>query len=430
MALALWLLGLAGSRSRRHEYDRMRELLRSHHPFLDFLKRLDKLVSKRCRKGLISNLIVRGLFSNGRKREDFEAREGFYPPRCVSIAPTSRCNLKCPHCSSGGQEREDLPRDVLLRVIREARDEMGVHFFILTGGEPFCYGGLLETIESFPDCYFQVFTNGTLLDDGKVTRLAKSGNAIIMLSIEGTEVETDLRRKRGTFRTVEESMRLLAGAGVLFGYSVMATSGNCDYITSEEFVEWAIGRGCLLGYYFHYMPVGGDPDISLMPSPEQRDMCRKRVYRLRNSKPIILIDVINDGPLTGGCTSSGRHYVHILSSGDVTPCVYSNFSTSNVKNVSLTEALGSPFLSTLRLVIPFEGNALRCCFLLDRPGFYFRVLDRFGPVSRITGEKERLKEIEPQLRAYAARMKELYDEAWSRGEWESLICSVDWVIGR
>jgi MoaA/NifB/PqqE/SkfB family radical SAM enzyme len=430
MALVLWLLAHAGFRSRRHEYDRLRELLRSNHPFLDFLKRLNGLVSRRCRKRLISNLVVRGLFLNGQKRAVFKAREGFYPPRCVSIAPTSRCNLRCRHCSSNGQAGEDLPPDVMLRVMKEAHDEMGVHFFILTGGEPFLYAGLFETIERFPDSYFQIFTNGTMLDGENAKRLARAGNAIVMLSIEGTESETDLRRRRGTFRAVEESMDLLAGAGVPFGYGVMATSGNCDYITSEEFVEWALGRGCLVGYYFHYMPVGSDSDPSLMPSPEQRDRCRKNVYRLRNSKPILLIDVINDGPLTGGCTSSGRHYVHILSGGDVTPCVYSNFSTSNVKDVSLTEALKSPFLSTLRRAIPFEGNALRCCFLLDRPGFYFRVLERFDPVSRIAGEKERLRELEPELRIYAARMKELYDEAWRRGEWESLIGSVDWVIGR
>jgi MoaA/NifB/PqqE/SkfB family radical SAM enzyme len=392
--------------------------------------RLNTLVSPRCRDRLISNLVVRGLFHNTGQRRAFAARHRFHPPRCVSFAPTSRCNLRCDHCSSDGQEGEDLPRDVMMRIMREARDGMGVHFFILTGGEPFVYPGLIDTIEAFPDCYFQIFSNGTLLDDENVARLARAGNAIIMLSIEGTEAETDLRRRRGTFRAVDESMDLLAGAGIPFGYGVMTTSRNCDYVTSEEFVEWAIRRGCLVGYYFHYMPVGKDPDISLMPSPEQRDACRRHVYRLRNSKPILLIDVINDGPLTGGCTSSGRHYVHILSSGDVTPCVYCNFSTDNVKEVSLREALESPFLSTLRRAIPFEGNALRCCFLLDRPGFYFRVLDRFEPVPRITGEKERLRELEPELRIYAARMKELYDEAWRTGAWESLIHSVDWVIER
>jgi hypothetical protein len=139
--------------------------------------------------------------------------------------------------------------------------------------------------------------------------------------------------------------------------------------------------------------------------------------------------VVNDGPLTGGCTSSGRYYVHILPSGDVTPCVYSNFSTVNINKMSLTEALGSPFLSKLRRAIPFEGNALRCCLLLDRPGFYLKTLDLFHPRSSIPGEAERLRELKPELTAYAGRMKEIYDRAWEQGDWESVIRSLRWKIG-
>ncbi|UCF04122.1 MAG: radical SAM protein [bacterium] len=366
---------------------------------------------------------------NREKRKEFKEKEGFFPPFCVSFAPTSRCNLSCDHCSSSGLEIEDIDPGLMMRVMREARDDMGVHFFVMTGGEPFVYEKLFTVIESFPDCYFQIFTNGTLLTEDTVRRLEKVGNALIMLSLEGLKEPTDLRRNKGTFDAVENAMQRLKAAGVPFGFSVMMTSENCESITSEEFIDWSMEQGCLVGYIFHYMPIGSDSDFSLLPKPQQRDYSRKMVYRWRNEKPIFLIDLINDGPLTGGCTSSGRHYLHILSTGDVVPCVYCNFSTQNIKEVTLAEALKSPYLSTLRKAIPFEGNALRPCFLLDRPAFYFRMLELFHPHSCVPGEAERIKALKPKLKSYANQVKEIYNEAWEKGEWESVIRSVNWCIG-
>lgn len=431
MGSILLLLELAGGGSTawRENMGKMRALVRSGHPFVAFLHRLETDLAPRCRKRLVANLLVRGLLANGRQRDAFRKREGFLPPYAVSIAPTARCNLNCPHCSAAGQPGGDLDPAVMLRVMREARDEMGVHFFILTGGEPFVYRDIFPAIERFPDCYFQIFTNGTLLDEATVARLADCGNALPMLSVEGDEAATDRRRREGVYGAVEDAMERLSTAGVPFGYSVMETRDNVETVTSEAFIDWALERGCLLGYYFHYMPVGPDPDIALMPTPRQRDLSRRNVYRRRNERPIFLIDALNDGPLTGGCTSAGRHYVHILSSGDVTPCVYSNFSTHNVRDGSLTEALRGDYLSTLRRAIPFEGNTLRPCLLLDRPRFFFRTLERFSPRSCIPGEEENLKRYAPELKRYAEEIREIYDAAWERGEWESVVRSIRWRIG-
>ncbi len=429
MALSLIRLSGSGSSRRREKVAGLREIVRSGHPFVRFLHRLESDLSPRCRRKLLSNLIVRGLLQNGSRREVFREREGFLPPYAVSMAPTSRCNLSCPNCSSAGQPPRDLDASVMIRVMNEARDEMGVHFFILTGGEPFCHPDLLDVVESFPDCYFQIFTNGTLLGDETARRLADLGNALPMLSVDGFEEATERRRSGGAFRSVADAMRRLKRAGVPFGYSVMETSQNLETVTSDEFVDWALGMGCLVGYYFHYMLVGRDPDVTLFPTPRQRDLSRRNVYRQRNEKPIFLIDALNDGPLTGGCTSAGKYYIHILASGDVTPCVYSNFSEHSVGEVSLTEALRGEYISALRRAIPFEGNALRPCFLLDRPRFFFRALERFGPKSCISGEKENLLSIGGFLDRYSREMREIYDGAWERGEWESVVRPIRWRIG-
>lgn len=402
--------------------------LEANHPFTRFLKRLNGEISPRCRRKLLSNLVVRSWLANRPARRRFFGREGFYPPYAVSIAPTSRCNLACGHCSSSGQNGGEIDPGLLRTLLTEARDDMGVHFFIVTGGEPFMYPHLLDVMEEFGDCYFQVFTNGTLLGDDTVASLARLGNALIMLSLEGFEQSTDARRRGGVFRSAVEAMRRLHEAGLPYGFSVMTTRHNTDTVTGEAFADWAIARGCLLGYYFNYMPVGADPDMSLLPTPAQRDRSRRNVYRLRSRKPIFLVDVHNDGPVTGGCTGAGRHYIHILSSGDVVPCTYCNFSPANIKNSTLTEALASPYLEAFRRAIPFEGNTLRCCILLDRPRFFFRTLELFRPKPCIPGEEEELRRHEEELIDYARRVKTIYDEAWIENDWESIIAGRRWSI--
>jgi MoaA/NifB/PqqE/SkfB family radical SAM enzyme len=420
-------LSTAGD-GQRNNFHYLRELLQSGHPFPRFLKRLNSNTSRLCRKSLISNLIVRSLLRNRQKRKNFKRREGFLPPFSVSFAPTSRCNLNCEHCSATPEGGDDLDPDLMVRIIKEAKARMGIHFFILTGGEPLLYPDLFGVISSFPSCYFQIFTNGTLLNSENVRRFSQLGNILPMLSVEGNETLTDHRRSSGTYRKVEEAMHRLNTAGVPFGYSVMTTRENWELVTASPFVDRMIELGCLLGYYFHYMPVGADPDISLMPTPEQRDQSRKNIYKLRNEKPIFLIDTINDGPLTGGCTSAGRYYVHIHSSGDVSPCVYNNFSTDNITNSSLTEILKSPYLSTLRNTIPFDGNTLRCCIMLDHPNFFFRTLDLHHPHSTIEGEEEQLNLLKSDLKRYSSQMKNIYEPAWKNGDWESIIRGLRWQI--
>ncbi len=40
---------------------------------------------------------------------------------------------------------------------------------------------------------------------------------------------------------------------------------------SVEFIDLMISKGCSLGCYFQYVPMGRDPDVSLMSTLEQRN---------------------------------------------------------------------------------------------------------------------------------------------------------------
>ena len=90
----------------------------------------------------------------------------------------------------------------------------------------------------------------------------------------------------------------------------MVTSKNYLEVTGDAFCDYLIEQGCLWGAHFLYMPVGAEPDLSLMPSPEQREYLRVNgADRIRKEKPLFVMDFWNDAPHTGGCIAGGRAYM-------------------------------------------------------------------------------------------------------------------------
>ena len=59
-----------------------------------------------------------------------------------------RCNLACPFCYIHDQNGPVLPPEIMLRIIREAKELSGRGFNIsLSGGEPMIYPGLYAALE-------------------------------------------------------------------------------------------------------------------------------------------------------------------------------------------------------------------------------------------------------------------------------------------
>lgn len=62
-----------------------------------------------------------------------------------------------------------------------------------------------------------------------------------------------------------------------------------------------IEKGVLFAWFFHYMPVGNDAVIDLLPNPEQREHMYRQIRKFRNSKAIFTMDFQNDAEYVGGC---------------------------------------------------------------------------------------------------------------------------------
>jgi MoaA/NifB/PqqE/SkfB family radical SAM enzyme len=98
----------------------------------------------------------------------FLAHDDTAPPAQIEIAPTNRCNARCPwcfyvaHASKPKHSRQELPIEVLADALRDARD-LGVQAIGWSGGgEPSLYPAITEAVELAQGCGLRqgLFTNG------------------------------------------------------------------------------------------------------------------------------------------------------------------------------------------------------------------------------------------------------------------------------
>jgi len=369
-------------------------------------------MSKNCRNKAISNFFVNGLITGNEKRNAFAQKNGFKPPFFFVISPSMACNLRCYGCYAGEYAKDSgLPYSVLSRLLNEAKD-MGIYFITISGGEPFVRKDLLDLFREFDDMYFQVYTNGTLIDDQMAKKLAKLGNVVPCISVEGFERETEERRGKGTYGRVMTAMDSLRQEGVLFGFSATATRSNNEFILSDQFIDFYVQKGCFIGWYFNYMPIGRCPELELMPTPEQRNWRRERLNSIRDAQPILMSDFWNDGPLTGGCIAGGRSYFHINSHGDVEPCVFVHFAADNIKDKSLYEVLNSKLFWAIRKRQPYNNNLLRPCMIIDNPNVLREVIAEGGAHPTHPGAETIINELAGALDKYAEEYGKLVDSAW------------------
>jgi MoaA/NifB/PqqE/SkfB family radical SAM enzyme len=389
----------------------IRTLFQTNHPGLSIARRVLNETHPHHRKKLISNFIMNQLLVGTNRRKAFEAERGFYPPDAMLISPTMRCNLNCYGCYSGVYSQEDLPYEVLDRLMGECK-EMGIHLVMMTGGEPFLRQDLFDLFEKHEDMMFQVYTNGTLIDEKMIDRFVALGNVAPAISLEGLKEETDGRRGDGQFDQILRLMEELKEAGILFAVSTTQTSRNHDVLTSDAFVDFLVEKGCILLWNFHYVPIGRNPDLSLMVTPEQRNRARERLAYFRATKPMLFVDFWNDGCLTRGCIAAGRKYFHVNARGDVEPCIFCHFASDNIKEKSVMEALNSPLFKEMRSRQPFSENLFRACLLIDHPEQGREIALRHAKYFTHEGAGQLFTDFAQAIDSYAKAYGEIAEDAW------------------
>ena len=165
-----------------------------------------------------------GLYSTKKIRKMREVHECNIP-WAILIDPTSACNLRCKGCWAAEYGHKlSLSYDELDNIITQGK-ELGIYFYLYTGGEPLTRkDDLLKLCEKHNDCEFHAFTNGTLIDDEFCKRVVDVGNFTMSVSIDGSKEVNDERRGEGVYDKIMTGMEKLKEYGILFGTSVCYTS--------------------------------------------------------------------------------------------------------------------------------------------------------------------------------------------------------------
>jgi MoaA/NifB/PqqE/SkfB family radical SAM enzyme len=294
-------------------------------------------------------------------------KQGEVFPAFLYLSIINSCNLRCQGCwVDVTAPRNMISLDELNRLVNDAR-EHGNSFFGILGGEPFLHPNLMDFLAQHPDCYFQVFTNGQMITEKVAKQLRQLGNVTPLVSIEGTEEVSNLRRgNKDVLTRTLKGLRNCLDQKLLTGVATSLCQTNINDLLTEAWLQKLIGWGVHYAWYHTYRPVGPNISEDLALRPDQLIRIREFVTSMRAKLPIALIDAYYDDKGQALCPMATGISHHISPGGHVEPCPIIQFAKENI-----TEKRGiydvltkSAFLKDFREV---TAKHTRGCIVLERP---------------------------------------------------------------
>jgi MoaA/NifB/PqqE/SkfB family radical SAM enzyme len=346
--------------------------------YLRMAKRLLLETDKRLLWKLAWNMGWKGMLSVERHKRRLRRGEVFPPFLYVSVI--NSCNLRCQGCWVDVAAKQEIITPAAFgRLVAEARG-MGNVFFGIVGGEPFMHPHLLEMLGEHPDCYFQVFTNGQLITDDRAREMRRLGNVTPLISVEGNEAVSDVRRGRaGVLGKTLEGVRRCVANRLFTGVCTSLCQSNIDDLLAESWVDRLIEMGVMYTWFHVYRPMGPDASPELSLTPEQQLRARRFVVEMRAKKPIIIIDAYYDGEGQALCPAATGISHHINPWGDIEPCPIVQFTRESIHaSPEDPRPLRDKFLHSefLRDFRDLARHTTRGCIVLERPDLLRELVER------------------------------------------------------
>ena len=314
---------------------------------------------------------------NMRHFEQRQQRGEPFFPAFNMISVTEACNLACSGCwvSQGGHKH--LTTAQIDGIIRESKRH-GSRFFGILGGEPLLYKGLIDLFLHHSDCYFQLFTNGTLLTDDVAQQLRRAGNVTPLISIEGLEEESDRRRQGNeVYQRTLRGVRACRKAGLIFGVAASICKGNYDELVTRQHIERVAREGAAYLWYYIYRPVGETPHPEQALTAEQIRGLRQFLVHERLNAPVALIDVYWDDEGQAICPGATGMSHHVSPSGALEFCpaiqMATDFLNADASNMTQLYA-HSQFLAGMRHQI---AQATRGCIIMENPQLMAKIIQGY-----------------------------------------------------
>lgn len=398
-------------------YEMLRDIAKSpDSKWARYANRIVREVDPNILKTFLLNAAYEGGFRGFKTSEAMKEKYGCNIPWIILMDPTTACNLHCTGCWAAEYGNKlNLSFEVMDKIITEGK-ELGIYAYLFTGGEPLVRrDDIIKLCEKHKDVAFHAFTNGTLIDQKFCDDLLRVGNFFVSVSIEGFEESNDGRRGAGHYKKALAAMDLMHQNHIPFGVSICYTSQNYMTVTSDEFLDMLIDKGCVFAWYFHYMPVGVNASTDLLLTPEQRAYMYKKIREIRGlegGKELFALDFQNDGEFVNGCIAGGERYCHINANGDVEPCVFVHYSGANIKEQSLLDCLRQPLFLAYKEGQPFNDNMLRPCPMLENPEKLQEMIKKTGAKSTDLEQPESCEHLCAKCTKYAADWAPTADKLW------------------
>jgi len=142
-----------------------------------------------------------------------------------------RCNLTCKHCYSISADK-DFPGELSTEEVFGVMDDLKrfrVPVLILSGGEPLLRPDIFDIARRAKEMGFYVglSTNGTLIDESNIGRIAAIGFDYVGVSLDGIAATHDkFRRMDGAFDKSMHGIRLCKARGIKVGIRFTLTQDN------------------------------------------------------------------------------------------------------------------------------------------------------------------------------------------------------------
>jgi len=268
-------------------------------------------------------------------------------PIAMTFAITYKCQCNCVHCSAGKHKKVNTPElntEEAKRVIEESQ-KLGISIIAFTGGEPLLREDIFELISHVNQKKTVpiLFTNGLLLTQDNIDKLANAGLYSLFVSIDSPlpDEHNKLRGVTGLFEAAIEGIKRAKEKGIFVGFSSYATQSSTkkgQYIKIHELAKELGLHNVML---FDGVPTGKIlKDTSELLTSEQREEIREFSSNISKNKIIPPLSSQSwqtsiESYLAGvGCLAAHIQY-YLSAYGEVTPCDFTPLSFGNIRDMPL-----------------------------------------------------------------------------------------------
>lgn len=311
-----------------------------------------------------------------------------------------RCNLTCKHCYSISTDK-DFPGELSTHEVYRVMDDLkdyGVPVLILSGGEPLLRDDIYSISARAKSMGFYVglSTNGTLIDETNIQKIADANFNYVGISIDGLEERHDkFRRKPGAFKESMKAVELCKQHGIKVGLRFTLTQDNASDL---EAVLDLLDEHNIDKFYLSHLNYAGrgnknrkDDAVHQMTRDAMNllfDRCWDSVIHNRNKEFVTgnndadgifllqwaqknapeYVPTLQKKLEQWGGNASGKYIANIDNLGNVHPDTFWwNYNLGNVKQRNFSEIwedISDPLMAGLKQSPrPVEGRCGQCQYL-------------------------------------------------------------------